>query len=244
MQNENNRLRRTALESSQDIPRVVCRVLILAAVVCRGSIDSNAAEPEVRSLHSRLLEWLTQLDLWADAEPSEAKILHTPLGELERNDVIQATWSVEGLTILAWALQQCGLPRQDEEVDPIAVTDSVWFLSEDARERLLTASLRNRRSLQAARELLYAIHVRLRDFMRHRESKNIVHWIEKEWTDALKLNVTDLIAGHDLAIDDKPLSEVEYQRVEGCAHLAFQRYKAIVWLVEGHPVYSQTPVDT
>lgn len=238
----------TTHESDSEAPvdafRVARRSLVLAAVVCRGSIESDAGQAEAEALHDRILEWLTRLDLWEEVEPDEEKILHAPLGKLEQKDVVQATWYVEGLAILAWALKQLEFPRHDQKVDIYDVAESVWFLSEDAEELIRTTTLRNPIELEACHELLYAIHTRLRDFIRHRKRKDFTSWVEKTWLDALRLDTAHLIVDNDLAIDDKPISEVEDNRVQECAYLTFERHRAIIWLVKGYPSYSQTPVDT
>jgi hypothetical protein len=83
---------------------VARRSLVLAAVVCRGSIESGAGQPEADAVYIRILDWLTKLSLWNEVEPSEKEILRTPLGLLEQKDVIRATWYVEGLAVLTWAL--------------------------------------------------------------------------------------------------------------------------------------------
>jgi hypothetical protein len=234
----------SAAETPVGATRVARRSLILAAVVCRGSIDAGAGQPEAESLHNRIPEWLTELDLWDEVEPSEEKILHTPLGGLAANDVIRATWYAEGLAVLAWALNRLELPRHDEKVDPYAVTDSLWFLSEDAAEVISTARLRSPIELEACRELLYAIHCRLRDFARNRGRKNFTSWVEKTWMATLGLDAAHLIVHDDLAIDDKVISEVENNRLQECEWVTCERHRAIIWLLGGYPIYSQTPVDT
>jgi hypothetical protein len=224
--------------------RVARRSLILAAVVCRGAIDSGAGQPEAECLQKRILGWLTGSDLWGEVEPSEEEILRTPLGRLETKDVIRATWYAEGLAILAWALDRLGFPRHDQKVDPYAVTDAAGFLGEEAAEVISTAKLRNRAELGACRELLYAIHARLRDFARSKDRKNFASWVEREWIDTLGLDAADLIVDDDLAIDGEVISYAEVSRLHECEWITCERHRAIIWLLGGHPIYSQTPVDT
>jgi hypothetical protein len=227
-----------------DVTRVARRSLVLAAIVCRGDIERGAGQPNADALYNRLIEWLTKFDLWSEVEPSEAKILQTPIGKLERKEVIRATWFVEGLAVLAWALKQTEFPRHDVKVDPYVVADSVWFLSDDAEELICTAILRNLVELTACQELLYGIHTRLRDFIRNRERKDFTTWVTESWIDSLGIDSRYLFADNDLAIDNKPISDVEDDRVQECADLTFERHRAIIWLVEGYPSYSQSPVDT
>jgi len=158
--------------NSDDAPRIVRRSLVLAAVVCRGNIESRVGQPEAEDVHRRLLEWLTALDLWQYVEPDEKTLLQAPLGELGQNEVIQATWQAEGLAILAWAWKEFEFPRHDQKVDPYAVAEAVWFLNADAGEEIHSARLRSAPRRRAARELLYAIHVRLRQYIRSRERED------------------------------------------------------------------------
>ena len=231
-------------KTSVNAAKVARRSLVLAAVVCRGSIDLHPDQFEAESLRHRILEWLTKLDLWDEVEPSEEKLLRTPIGKLEQKDVIRATWYVEGLAILSWAMHRREFPRHDQRVVPYEVADSVSFLSEDAEELLRAARLRSRTKLNASRELLYDIHARLRDFLRNGEQKDFTHWVEKSWIDAIGLDSPHLIVDKDLAIDGKALSEVVYERVRECENITCERHRAIIWLVERYPSYSQTPVDT
>ena len=227
-----------------DATKVARRALVLASVVCRGAIEEGVGNPDAEVLHPRLLTWMTELNLWDEAEPSEKKLLHTPLGQLEQKEQIQSVWYVEGLAVLAWSLRQFEFPPHDDEVHPNDVTDAVGFLGDDASEFINSARLRNRTQLNACLELMYAVHVRLRNFLRQRSSKNFTEWVELKWIEALRLKVTDLFVGNDLAIDNKPISEVDEKRVQACTDITFERHRAIIWLLEGHSKYSETPVDT
>jgi Domain of unknown function (DUF4272) len=224
--------------------RVARRALILAAIACRGSIDSNAGRIEAETLQTRILDWVAFLKLEDELDPHEKKILNTPLGKLESTEVIEATWSVEGLAVLAWALNQFELPRHDEKVDPYRLTDSLHFLSEDAAELIPSRRLRSTAELKAFRETIYAIHCRLRDFARNRQRKDFAAWVDREWIDVLKIDAAHLIVHGDLGIDDREISEAEQHNLQTCEWLTFRRHRAIVWLLGNHPVYSETPVDT
>jgi len=223
---------------------VVRRSLVLAAVVCRGSIESGAGQLQADAVYTRLIDWLDELSLWDEVEPIEKEILRTSLGLLEQKDVIRATWYVEGLAILTWALNLFELPRHDQKVDGYAVADALGFLSEDAEDVIATAELRSPIELEACRELLYAIHSRLRDFAHNRKPMDFTRWVEKAWIDTLRLDANQLIVNNDLAIDGKPISEVTEDRLQECEWITNERHRAIIWLVGEYPIYSQTPVDT
>jgi hypothetical protein len=231
-------------ERPHDAVRVARRSLVLSAAACRGSIDHGAGDPDAESLRERMLEWLGALDLWNEVEPGEQGILHAALGTLDQKAVIRYSWCVEGLAVLAWALGRFDLPAHDEQVDPYAVTDAVWFLSEDARDIVTEATLRSHPELEAYRELMYAIHCRLRVSTHDTEPKNFKKWTERSWLDALQLKPEGVIAGHELSIGGKPIHEAEEDRRRECQSIAFERHRAIIWLFEGHSKYWATPVDT
>ena len=66
----------------------------------------------------------------------------------------------------------------------------------------------------------------------------------QEGLNLLGLNSTDLIVDGDLTIDGKPIREARIERVQEVSWITHQRHKAIIWLVERYPSYSETPVDT
>ena len=224
--------------------RVARRSLILSAVICRGSIENAPDRPDAEILRFRLLEWLTQLNLWDEVETSEEKMLHAPIGVLKPEDVIRATWYTEGLAILAWSLNYIKFPKHDHQVDPHIVTDALGLLNEFAGEVIATAELCDPAELDAGRELLYAIHSRLRDFARHHDQKDFIQWIERKWINILDLDEAQLIVQNDLAIGDKTISESEEDCWQECEAITRERHRAIIWLFKGNPSYSQIPIDT
>lgn len=224
--------------------RVARRSLVLAAVVCRASIERGVGDPDAEALHGRILVWLTGLNLWDEVEPSEETMLRAPLGLLESQDVIQATWYVEGLAVLAWALKLFEFPYHGEQVDSYIVTDALWFLDEAAENVITNAELRSPAELEACHELLYAIHCRLRDFVRNKVPKDFTQWVEEAWLNSLSLNAAGLFAQDDLAIDGEAISEARNERLQEVMSITLERHRAIIWLVQGYEIYSQTPVDT
>src|SRR6185312_8974906 len=72
-----------------DVPpgpvRVARRALIQSAVVCRGNIESEPDRPDVVETHSRIQDWLQELDLIPAMEPLEKKLIDAPLGTLGRS---------------------------------------------------------------------------------------------------------------------------------------------------------------
>lgn len=224
--------------------RVARRSLVLAAVVCRASIERGVGDPDAEALHGRILVWLTGLNLWDEVEPSEETMLRAPLGLLESQDVIQATWYVEGLAVLAWALKLFEFPYHGEQVDSYIVTDALWFLDEAAENVITNAELRSTEELEACREFFYAVHSRLRDHVRNNVPRDFTRWVEEEWLKSLGIDAGALFAQSDLAIDRKSINETNDERLQEFMAITLERHRAIIWLVEGYASYSKTPVDT
>ena len=224
--------------------QAVLRSLILSAIVCRGSLESGAGNPEAEAVHQRLREWLTALDLWGAAEPAEAAMLQAPLGGLEASVTLQSGWYAEGLAVLGWALNLLDFPKHDEQVDSYAVADAFWVLDEAAAELLMTGRLRSQDDLDACREMLYAIHVRLRQYARNGAPDNFASWIETSWLDALGCTLGGLTAQDDLAIDGKPLNQVTEERLQETLSITSERHRAIIWLMGEQPNYAEITVDT
>lgn len=224
--------------------RVARRALVLAAVACRSFSDHDPNNPEAIDLWERLKFWVDAQQLGEEIEPSEHALVFAPLGSLTSQARISGTWRVEGLAILSWALGLQPFPPHDSKVDPYVVTDNVALLNEEAADIVKSAHLRPTNELQACRELLYAVHCRLRQVMRERMPHDIRHWIESEWIKALGASAV-LHQSGDLAIGGKPVFELERDAIATCESTICERHRAIIWLVgEGGPVYSQVTVDT
>jgi hypothetical protein len=223
---------------------VARRVLILSAIVCRSNIDHDPTNPDAIALWGRVKTWIESLDVAAEIEPAERDMIYALLGSLDNRKRIQATWHAEGLGILAWALGRFPLPKNDQKVDPYELTDSLAFLSEDGADIIKTAELRPRHELSACRELLYAIHCRLRQFFRDKQARSIVAWIEPQWLDTLGIE-SPLGPTGDLHIGNVEIADASEEDVRGYEQAVYERHRAAIWIVgEEGPLYSLVSVDT
>ncbi len=111
--------------------RVARRALALAAVIARGLVEQeDASDPMVEVHRKKVLEWIDALDFGDELESDEWKVLQRPVGTLDRQAAVNATWRIEGLGVLAWALSRFELPPYDQMVDPGVLLGSVGFLDE------------------------------------------------------------------------------------------------------------------
>jgi hypothetical protein len=227
-----------------DPQRVARRAMILAALVCRCNSDHDPTNPDAVALWERLKQWLDGLDLGNEMEPAERDIIYAPLGSLAEPLRIRTTWQAEALGILAWALQRCPFPQHSQKIDPFELTDCLDFLHEDAAKIIRHPKLLPRRELDACRELLYAMHCRVRAFLRDKDARSVADWFEPEWLEILGIN-SPLGRMGDLTIGESELHESAPQNVNEFEWAVCERHRAIVWLVgEGGPLYSEVTADT
>ena len=88
-------------------------------------------------------------------------------GELTADEraKVDATWRLEGLGVLAWALGRFELPPYDQLVVPKDLIHSLGFPDvEPARELVASPSLRPPAELEALRKQTLGLHWRLRNY--------------------------------------------------------------------------------
>lgn len=225
-------------------PRVARRAMVLAAVACRSLSDHDPENADAQDLWQRLKDWIQSLDVDSEIEPHETQIIYNPLGSLSDQEKLAGAWGVEGLAILAWALGLLPFPAHDQQVDPYEVTDALALLNPEAADIINSADVRISKELSACRELLYAIHCRLRQFNRDRSFHDISQWIESEWLQTLGIDSV-LASNGDLAVGGVPLTESRESARRSCESVTFERHHAAIWLMgEYGPIYSKVPVDT
>jgi hypothetical protein len=140
------------------------------------------------------------------------------------------------LAILAWALGRIDFPPVDRKVDPIAVTDSVLFLNDNAERLIDPSRMKDAATLSDAREFLYAVHCRLRQFLRDPTAMtNFAGRVEPTWLDRLGVEPDRLIVAGDLGLQAEPLSQVEERVVREIEHAVCERHRAIIWVTGEEP---------
>jgi hypothetical protein len=223
-----------------DPSRVARRALVLAALTCRGHLDMGGAD--AAAMYTRLRQWFERPMLGDEADESERLLVAAPLGSLEPAVSARATWSAEGLAVVAWALHRFDLPPHDTNVDPFEVTDAVGLLSDDIW-LLDDPKLRSAEQLDALRDVLYGLHSRLTDFRRHRTPKDARSWFEPTWFETLQL-VSPFAVDGDIAVGGRSLVEASEQQVEECLWVIAERHRASIWLVGESRSYAMTVAST
>lgn len=222
--------------------RVAQRALVMSSVICRGFIDQSGEE-WARKMHRDLKAWIPRTGLRDECEEWEASLLEAPLGKLEPQARINATWMSEGLVVLSWALGRSEMPPHDEMVDPKALTEGLGFLQEGAGGLLASPSLRSSQELGEMGERMFAIHWRLRDFSIRPQATDLWRVAKNQWMGEAGVRQLPLIDG-DLPIRGVPIANSEEKDWRGCLSIAMERHRAANWLAGHSPVYSEVDTST
>jgi Domain of unknown function (DUF4272) len=226
-----------------DALAVARRALILSGVVCRGMMESYEDEDDRTLTLKELPEWLDKLGLWPYVETQEEKILRAPYGKLKRRFQISATWRIEGLSILCWAMRLLDFPPHDRKALHAPIVEAVAFLSDDAVELLTSPKLRSVVQIEACREWFYDVHVSLRGFLFHGGDGNLATWIG-QYVNTLGLSRESVVIEGGLVFEGSPLSGADRARLEEWEAVICERHRAAMWLAGTDEPYTEISVDT
>lgn len=224
--------------------RAARRALALTAVTARAILEQDVRNPEATGTHADLLRWVDDVGLRDEFEPDEWAVVECPLGSLAPQQQVNATWRLEGLVVLAWALRRFDMPPHDTLVQLRPLWHGLGILDAAAARALLASpKLRTREEIGRLRNRLFAVHWRLRNFRLRPEVMDFAEFARTCWFGPLDLTGLPLDKG-DLAVGGKRIDKANRDSV-GTAHSAAQeRHQAANWLWEGPAVYSQASVAT
>jgi hypothetical protein len=146
--------------------RVAHRAMILAALVCRGFIESENPS-EVEELRASLLPWIDKMGARDEMEKHELVALTAPLKGLEDQVQINLVWSVEALAMLSWAMGRYELHPDDEVADPQSITNTLMFLSDMAKSLVDEPSLKAKEVLKEMHDSIYTTQCQLKEFAKN-----------------------------------------------------------------------------
>lgn len=139
----------TAFREAQAVAR---RCVVLMGVVSAGhGLDRG-----------EITKWLQAENLWPDVSPQERELLTS--AQMSRGDAFNATWRVEAMQPLAWALGLVDEMGSAESLCDVARLQGVIpGLGAPAAEFVASAKLRSEQELLDANELAYQQHWKARD---------------------------------------------------------------------------------
>jgi hypothetical protein len=224
--------------------RVARRALALTAVTARAILEQDTANPEASGTYQDLLAWVRDIGIDDEFEPDEWEVLQRPLGKLDQRGQINSTWRLEGLVVLAWALGQFEIPPHDELVSLNPLWRSLGLLDADAAEALLAnPTLRPREEIGTLRNLLFALHWRLRNFHVNPGVMDFAEYARTCWFGPLDIIGLPLLEG-DLGLRGARIDRAPPDVFSSAHSAAQERHQATNWLWEGPKRYSLASVAT
>jgi hypothetical protein len=225
--------------------RVARRTLALTAVVARATLEVDApkmADPDAH--RQRILTWIEEVGIGDELEPDEWKAILCPTGTLNEQATLDSMWRVEGLAVLAWALQLHPIPPYDELADPDKLFESIGLFNSEAGKHLLAApNLRPPEELAGMENHLLAFHWRMRDFFLRPDAMNFVEFSRDCWFGSFDIECFQII-NDDLAIGQYAISDAPEEKIRRALSTAMERHLAINWLMGDSEVYSDTHTST
>ncbi len=226
-----------------DPTRVAARAIVLSAVTYRGLIEFDENKQEAEDRRGQLGRWLASLGVEGELEEWENFLLRTPVGQLDRQNMIDASWRSEGMLVLAWALGRAELPRYDEQCDPADVATKLGFLAERSATALAAPSLQAFEDIEELAGTYLAIHWRLREYRRAPGFVDFASYLPRWALGPVRPSELDLI-DNDLGIRGERIDRASAESFYQTCSIAQERHQAFNWLLGFAPVYSDVSTDT
>lgn len=225
--------------------RVAQRACALAALTGRALLErEDANDPAVEVTRRRIVDWIEATGIGGELEPDEWKVVQRPCLKLSEQEAVNSVWRLEGLGILAWALNLFDLLPADQLVDPGKLLPAIGILNVNRTESLLASpQLRTPEEMERLSHQLFAVHWRLRNFQLKPEAMNFAEFAKTAWFGPLRIEKVRLIDG-DLAIGDRAISAAPEESVRAAQSAASERHVAINWLRGRSQIYSETDDST
>jgi hypothetical protein len=224
--------------------RVTRRALALTALTARAILDRDTANPKAREIHQDLVDWVRDISIDDEFERAEREMWRQPLGQIAQQQLLDSTWRLEGLVVLAWALGRFEIPPHDQVVEFNSLWNSLGlFDSPAARALLANPTLRSREEIGRLRNRLFALHWRLRNFHVNRKIMDFAEFARTCWFGPLDISGVPLVDG-DLALRGERIDRALPGVFSSAHSTAQERHQAANWLREGPQRYSEASVAT
>jgi hypothetical protein len=176
-------------------------------------------------------------------EQSEADLLSTPLGRLNKKTALDAGWISEGMVVLAWALGCVTLPPFYVPCEPSDVANSMGFLAERETTVFGRPKMRHQGEIEAGEETYLTVHWRLREFSIRPGAMDFAAYVSSCKWGPLRLDQVELREG-DLAVNGTRLDRLEHPVFRRTLSIVQERHRAFNWLIGWESLYSQVTTDT
>jgi hypothetical protein len=228
--------------------RMICLSLMhkrsfFEATVGVGAIPREAIAAAIAPRWNGDLERARERGIFDMMAPEERELLEAPIGAWTQRQLLDASWSVEGLAVLAWALSLGDvLPPWDQKVDTPVLMRSI------VRDRV---KLRPATEIHAARELAELYNWRARTLRLERTGADCP--VPPGWTLAQIVAKTATMAEErklfrsvdgDFPAQGKPYGSVDEAAAAELSSIAQERHRALNWLCCYGADWYSVPTDT
>lgn len=231
---------------------VAARAIVLATVCHRAYLEratpgSDTEDPEAERFD--LVAWLRTEGLDPVVSPTERHLLQTRLGRLTSEETDAASWQIEGLAGLAWAMGILEtLPPVHLPVDPgplLEAMPSPWDKTAPFRTGV---RLRAEDEIAAERERAELWHWRatMVDLLLEatgREAQRLVAVIREVANEAARAGIIDRVAAGDFPVNGRPYRDLDEEEQGVAAAVAAERHHALNWLCGFGTGWDNVPTD-
>lgn len=170
-------------------------------------------------------DWLHGLTL----DPPEQRFIDAPFGRIPQSQRIEASWLIENMAVLAWAVKVADLPPYYQKVEGAAVSRALGAFQPGHAEKIAEATLRDPAEIVAGAQVYAALYWRLTTY---RKDHAAVDFQAKLTAPEGHLLVDGLeFIDRDLAIEGKPLKEMTEEEVQNVSGIVHQRYQEFRFLL-------------
>jgi hypothetical protein len=219
--------------------RIARRALVLAALACRGELETHAQDPDARAIAVTVRDWLSASGLIEAFEAPEHALLDPPLGTLAPGEAAVAALCGEDAAVLAWSLALGEMPAIDVDADASAVAATLGWLDPGIRLALETVRLRPRTDLLLLAEALEVAHWRLADG----RAASLAQFAAGRIPVAGNAAPLPLAPNGDLLIDGVWPAEAGNAAVAATVRRIHARRRALNWLLGQAADYASIRVD-
>lgn len=220
--------------------RVARRARALGLVCLRGMLETD---PGDGALLAHLRELAEEEGVSKELESSERRLLLADVGDVPPQVAVDASWRLQGVAVLAWALGALELPAHDDPSTVWGVLDAIGLRSQDAPAVLRTPRLRTPEELDWMGRRLLGIHWRMVDWRVRPRAMDFAHFAKTCWFGGFDLSGIPLSA-RDLAIGGRPIAQADPELFSLTTSIARERHQAINWLNGFHWIYSAVDTST
>lgn len=203
--------------------------LFLSYMAYKGMVDGDR-RPKAKEMVNSIpaifrQDWIDGLTL----DAGEKRFVNAAFGTLQPFQRAEASWLIEGMAVLAWAVGVANLPPFYRKINGSEVSKALGIFQPDARERIEQATLRDSDEIVMGARTYNALMCRLNEYLKERKRVELCKKLSDE-KGHLIVDGLDFLDG-DLAIEGLPLDKTPDEKLALVAAIAYQRNRQFRWLL-------------